>query len=124
MTRKKTPQAPEKIYLVCSDCSTSGSVWLATDEAFEEAKMLTESDACRSRPYAQSEFVASSLSLEAPRRSTDVHAVTAWDLCTHPAKALPTARVLRRHHARNQNHEDVYGMRVRRGNASTGRRGR
>ena len=42
--KNKRPAAPEKVYLVCSDCSTSGSVWLDTDEAFEEAAILTESE--------------------------------------------------------------------------------
>lgn len=44
MTRKKTPEAPEQIYLVCSDRSTSGSVWIDSEEAFEEAEMLTQSE--------------------------------------------------------------------------------
>jgi len=38
--KKRAPEAPEKVYLVCSHASTSGSVWLDSEEAFEEAKML------------------------------------------------------------------------------------
>ncbi len=44
MTSQKRPEAPEQVYLVCSHCSTSGSVWLDSEEAFEEAKMLTQSE--------------------------------------------------------------------------------
>jgi hypothetical protein len=44
MAKFKRPEAPEQVYLVCSYCSTSGSVWLNSDEAFEEAAMLTESE--------------------------------------------------------------------------------
>ena len=42
--KKRTPEAPEKVYLVCSHASTSGSVWLDSEEAFEEAKMLTQTE--------------------------------------------------------------------------------
>lgn len=38
----KRPTAPDRIYLVCSDCSTSGSVHLDVEDAHEEAKMLTQ----------------------------------------------------------------------------------
>jgi hypothetical protein len=44
MGRSKRPEAPERVFLVCSGCSTSGSVWLDDEEAFEEAKMLTQSE--------------------------------------------------------------------------------
>lgn len=38
----KRPTAPDRIYLVCSECSTSGSVHLEVEAAHEEAKMLTQ----------------------------------------------------------------------------------
>ncbi len=49
---KLKSSAPERIFLVCANFSTSGSVWLNVEEAHEEAKMLTQSEGVTWRVFA------------------------------------------------------------------------